>query len=314
MAGIDISSVEDTNNDATACKRYATQLGYWEDGFLKYFCKEAQKRPPEINRGYFARHIGMQKCVDTFLAKTIGQSPQIVCLGAGFETLFWRLASCHDDHSMPVVFEVDLPGVTSQKCFSVKTKKSLNSLVEKFGKVEISQELHSPKLHISSCDIENIAELELKLVGSGLSRDKPTLFLCECVLVYIPSISVQELVTWISQTFLTVQLVSYGPVNLSDGFGEVMRHNLKRTGCDLLGADLCNTLDTQLGLMNAFQRKTVILMDSVYKGVNEKERKRIEKLEFLDEIEPFFQLLVHYSIAIGVNDSMGLGITPELWN
>lgn len=312
MASINITSVEDTNDDATTCKHLAVQLGYWSDPFIKFFCRDKAKRSPDITRGYYTRYIGMQKCIDSFMEKTIGQSPQIVSLGAGFDTLFWRLASCHDNQDMPVVFEVDLPSVTSRKCLSVKTKKALISLVERFGSATFSGgELHSDRYHLLSCDVQNVSDMELRLVSSGLDKNRPTLFLCECLLVYIPSIFVKQLVGWIAKLFRTCQFVSYGPVNLSDTFGEVMRHNLKRSGCDLMGADLCKSVDTQMELINTFQKRGVVAMDSVYKNVPDSERRRVERLELLDELEPFYQLLAHYCITVGVNDASCVGLSVE---
>jgi len=31
--------------------RYATEKGYWRDEFVKYFCKKAERKSPEISRG-----------------------------------------------------------------------------------------------------------------------------------------------------------------------------------------------------------------------------------------------------------------------
>lgn len=71
-------AVQATNDDATSCKRYldhpfiahkshnnmiiphehtpkpcrfAVQKGYWKDDFIKYFCRSADRKSPEINRG-----------------------------------------------------------------------------------------------------------------------------------------------------------------------------------------------------------------------------------------------------------------------
>lgn len=35
----------------TVFDRYATDVGYWSDEFIKYFCRSAEKKPPEISRG-----------------------------------------------------------------------------------------------------------------------------------------------------------------------------------------------------------------------------------------------------------------------
>ena len=255
----------------------------------------------------------MYKYIDSFIGRTIGMSPQIVNLGAGFDTLFWFLASRYDNQDMPVVFEVDLPGVTSRKCLAIKAKDPLISLVEKFGKVSFGKgDLHSNKYHLFPCDIQDLKELELKLFSSGIDKTKPTLFLCECLLVYIPRIPVRDLVTWIATTFNTSQFVSYGPVGLADSFGATMQENLRRAGCELLGAEWCESVDKQLELMAAFQKKNVVTMDTIYRNVGGKELRRVEGIQALDEIEPFFQLLRHYCISVGTNDTPDIGLSTDI--
>lgn len=56
-----------TNNDATNCKRFAVKLGYWSDPYIQYFVKSAERRPPEINRGYYARTETIKLLVQRFL-------------------------------------------------------------------------------------------------------------------------------------------------------------------------------------------------------------------------------------------------------
>lgn len=60
-------AVQLTNDDATECKQSAVQLGYWQDPYLFYFARSAERKPPEINRGYFARKRGIELLVEKFL-------------------------------------------------------------------------------------------------------------------------------------------------------------------------------------------------------------------------------------------------------
>ena len=49
-------AVEGTADDATLCKLYCIQKGYFQDTFLQHFVSRAPpKRPPMINRGYWSR-------------------------------------------------------------------------------------------------------------------------------------------------------------------------------------------------------------------------------------------------------------------
>ena len=60
-------AVQATNDDASDCKRYAVQCGYWSDPFINFFVKQTNKKTPEINRGYYARVKGIEVFVDKFL-------------------------------------------------------------------------------------------------------------------------------------------------------------------------------------------------------------------------------------------------------
>jgi hypothetical protein len=42
-------------------------LGYWKDDYIGYFVKNADRKAPEINRGYFARVKGVEFLVEKFL-------------------------------------------------------------------------------------------------------------------------------------------------------------------------------------------------------------------------------------------------------
>lgn len=63
-------AVQATNDDASICKRSAVHLGYWNDPFLQHFMKgPVVRKPPEINRGYYARTYGVFKLI----IKTLGK-------------------------------------------------------------------------------------------------------------------------------------------------------------------------------------------------------------------------------------------------
>lgn len=63
----DDSGVISTNDDASECKRGAVKLGYWKDDYIGHFVRSSDKKPPEINRGYYARVKGIELCIEKFL-------------------------------------------------------------------------------------------------------------------------------------------------------------------------------------------------------------------------------------------------------
>ncbi|XP_037596530.1 leucine carboxyl methyltransferase 1 isoform X3 [Cebus imitator] len=87
----DDEGVRGTCEDASLCKRFAVSIGYWHDPYIQHFVRLSKERKaPEINRGYFARVHGVSQLIKAFLRKTECHC-QIINLGAGMDTTFWRL-------------------------------------------------------------------------------------------------------------------------------------------------------------------------------------------------------------------------------
>lgn len=62
-------------------------------------------------------------CMSKFLFQKAGDNCQIVSLGAGFDTLYWRLRD--EGYKFSNYTEVDFPTVTAKKCFCIKRSKDL---------------------------------------------------------------------------------------------------------------------------------------------------------------------------------------------
>lgn len=65
---------------------------------------------------------------------------------------------------------------------------------------------------------------------SPLNSALPTLFIAECVFVYMPSSASASLVKWFADTFLCSAGIVYEMFGLEDPFGRVLKDNLK-VGC-----------------------------------------------------------------------------------
>ena len=117
-------AVQSTNDDATQCKLSAVKLGYWQDRFIGEVSRQQgrERRAPEIHLGYYARVAGVRALIDKFL-EACDTAVQIISLGAGFDTLFWRLL----EEGRPVqnFIELDFAGVTARKCLLIKKSKEL---------------------------------------------------------------------------------------------------------------------------------------------------------------------------------------------
>lgn len=75
-----------------------------------------------------------------------------------------------------------------------------------------STELHCENYHLVGADLRNLSEIVLKLKESEVNFQIPTLFIAECVLVYIESTAVENLLSWISSQFPLALFVNYEQV------------------------------------------------------------------------------------------------------
>ncbi|KAK7576295.1 hypothetical protein V9T40_012581 [Parthenolecanium corni] len=294
-----LEAVQSTNDDASECKRCAVDLNYWKDKYIHFFVRHYERKTPEINRGYFARVCGVNAVVKSFLDKT-GNKCQIINLGCGFDTLYWRLKE--NNFNISNFIDVDFPTVTARKCHSIKRNNVLlQSLHNEDGEISFRDtDLHSFNYHITGVDLRNINDLEYKLLQCGVDYNLPTLFISECVLIYIEPSYTQRLLMWITSNFKQALFVNYEQMNMNDRFSEVMIKNLRERGCALAGLEACKTKETQKQrfLNCGWSGCRVWDMMQIYMSIPGAERQRIEALEFLDEQELLFQLLQHYAISV----------------
>jgi len=302
-------AIRATNDDASTCKRAAVQLGYWKDPYINYFIRASERKAPEINRGFYARVKGVHALLKQFLEITKCQG-QIVNLGAGFDTTYWNLK---DDGLAPKNFiEVDFQGVTSRKTYYIQHRKPLlERLASEDSEVKfVDADLHSKEYHIVAADLRNLTELKTKLSECNIDYSLPTCFLTECVLIYMPADASTNLVQWIPKEFSSAFFVNYEQVNMGDRFGKVMLDNLRGRGCSLPGIDHCMSLETQKQrfLKNGWEGADAINMVNVYRSLPQTDIQRMERIEFLDELELLTQLQEHYAITYASVDRLNIGL------
>ncbi|XP_006821825.1 leucine carboxyl methyltransferase 1-like [Saccoglossus kowalevskii] len=307
-------AIQATNDDAASCKRFAIQQGYWRDPYLQFLVKAAERKAPEINRGYYVRTHGIKYLLEDFIKKTESNC-QIISLGAGFDTLFWRLK---DEGLLPKTYvELDFRAVTSRKCYYIKSRSQLlDPLMESCdgvkNKISIENaELHSPRYHIMTADLRDVADVESKLTEAGIDKNLPTVFISECVLVYMTVQKSSDLLKWIGDSFPTVLYINYEQVNMADRFGQVMQQNLRSRHCELHGVDACASMDTQKNrfLSVGWEGADAMDMMCVYHKLPPADIHRIERLEFLDELELLQQLFQHYCICWAYKDKANIGLS-----
>ena len=84
------------------CKRSAVRYGYWSDPYLEammpgsgtsFGCES--RKAPEIHLGYFTRVRGIWTLIDRVASLCLQAdcNYQVLNIGAGYDTLYWRLKS-----------------------------------------------------------------------------------------------------------------------------------------------------------------------------------------------------------------------------
>lgn len=87
--------------------------------------------------------------------------------------------------------------------------------------------------HLIGCDLRKLVDLETKLVNHNLDPKLPTLFLSECVLIYINTTDSAALIKWAANLFSESMFVIYEQINPTDAFGKMMVTNLEVVGLTL---------------------------------------------------------------------------------
>ena len=113
-------------DDALSSKSTAINLGYFKDPFTATMltkshgalAKSMRKRPPIINRGYYARVEAIRVRYSKFVELHGAGAIQVINLGGGFDTLPLQIladAACTATANDIKIFEVDFADVVRQK-------------------------------------------------------------------------------------------------------------------------------------------------------------------------------------------------------
>jgi hypothetical protein len=88
--------IRQTDSDAAIARLSAVKLGYLQDSFIKFLVQRPHlqpPRPPLINVGTYVRSEAIDRLVNEWLELSAaeGKKCQVVSMGAGSDTRFWRI-------------------------------------------------------------------------------------------------------------------------------------------------------------------------------------------------------------------------------
>ncbi|OWZ62162.1 leucine carboxyl methyltransferase 1 [Cryptococcus neoformans] len=333
-----------TDDDAASSRLSAAQAGYLHDPFASLLYKAPMsqpgafppqgasraRKPPLINVGTHHRTWGIDLLVDRFLQSG---GKQVVSLGAGSDTRFWRLMSRATPPDLAKYVEIDFPHLTSPKAQRIARHRKLSQYLDSpldpsaattpampppgqhsYKVSKGGTQLSSPLYTLIPLDLRpspsepasSISSILTHHILPQLDPNLPTLFLAECLFPYMSPDDSKEIIKWFGETFHSCMGVVYEMVGLDDSFGNVMRRNLAVRNLSIPGS-IFSTPESQAGRFtspvleggkfDSAGAKT--LWQIREEDVGPEELQRISKLEILDEIEELRLVLEHYVIAWG---------------
>ncbi|XP_057707902.1 tRNA wybutosine-synthesizing protein 4 [Corythoichthys intestinalis] len=303
------TAVQGTNDSSVVSKVSAAAQGYFHDLFLQHFVCKVARRAPLINRGYYVRWKAVDHCLRSFLKVTQQCAKrQILSLGAGFDSLYFRL---YADSALDraVVFEMDFPEVTRRKAALIRSNVSLSELLD-------LQPEHSPTgpVYVSSSqykligvDVRNEAQVEEALGMAGLDLTAPTLILSEVVLTYMETQQSDDIISWAARRFPQSLFVIYEQIHPQDPFGRIMQEHFHKLNSTLHALRKYPDSDAQKKrfLDKGWDQCVCVNMNEFFLGfIGDDERCRVERLEPFDEYEEWHQKCSHYFILTASQGSL----------
>jgi [phosphatase 2A protein]-leucine-carboxy methyltransferase len=260
-----------------------------------------------LRAGTYIRTTAIDLLVTKFLLTYPSSSKQIVSLGAGTDTRFFRLMDLYPD--MRIVYhEIDFPTNTVAKIASIQKQPLLCRKLQHIPAAN-STSYHSDAYNIHALDLRSLAtstEGTPRPELPNLDPTLPTLILSEMCLVYLQPTSVQSIVSSLLTQYLQpatpASLILYEPILPQDAFGRTMISNLKTRNIHLHTLTAYPELGDQRARLKGYGFDATKAEDTSYiwrRWVSAEEKERVGRLEFLDELEELELLLRHYCIAWG---------------
>ena len=294
---INDKQVQQTNDDVTSAKLSCVSAGYYDDEFVHLFCSQnpPKRRNPIINLGHYIRVMTIRRVIEVFLNR-FGEEVQIVSLGAGFDTnAFWILKS----FAHVKIFELDFPNVIYRKLKIIERewRGALSFMANDQPFSSEEESWSNGKLSLISCDLRLSVDEEIgkKLHACGFNKNKPTLVLSECCLIYLDYVVSEGLLTFFSTLGSRVVFGVYEQVNGQDRFGKMMLDNLHERGCPLLSILSTPEAVTDRFYRCGFGHVRVELMSHFSNFIKTK------RVEMIDEVEEFSLFQNHYFLGIACN-------------
>ncbi|NXC44499.1 TYW4 protein, partial [Penelope pileata] len=310
--------VQDTGGSSAVSKCSAAERGYVQDRFLRLLVGRRRRRAPLVHRGYYVRARAVDHCVQDFLLKTQSHPrTQILSLGAGFDSLYFRLKDMGLLHHT-VMYEVDFPNVACQKATLIKRTKELSALVGDSGgdRLGVTTTFSGQDYKLLGVDLSELPKLSTALEEAGLDNEVATLFIAEVVLTYMENSRSDALIQWAAEHFSHACFLLYEQMHPEDPFGRVMQQHFSQLNSAL--HSLSQYPDCEAQQRRFFEKGwtecSVMDMNEFFTCCTpEDEQRRVQALEPFDEYEEWHLKCSHYFV-LTASKGMEPSWTPLLCN
>ena len=288
----EIEGVQSTSNDALKTKISCVISNYYKDPFICYMepGSNHKKFLPLINRGTYCRVFAinskLHEAINNFrkLDEYKNSKINIIILGSGFDTTYFNLMS--EGYTNIEFYEFDYKEIINKKLKYISKAKPLLNIINK----------NKNNYHLINCDITNKKLFTETLNNIKTQENDLTIVICECLLVYIEESVTIEMISCLTEKFSNIYLLEYDLIGPDDPFGKEMVDNLKTRDIYLKGFDDVKNINDQINRLKKLNFEDINIVDMYHVYFNVlplEERKRIEKLELMDEFEELNLLQRH---------------------
>ena len=288
----EIEGVQSTSNDALKTKISCVISNYYKDPFICYMepGSNHKKFLPLINRGTYCRVFAinskLHEAINNFrkLDEYKDSKINIIILGSGFDTTYFNLMS--EGYTNIEFYEFDYKEIIDKKLKYISKAKPLLNIINK----------NKNNYHLINCDITNKKLFTETLNNIKTQENDLTIVICECLLVYIEESVTIEMISCLTEKFSNIYLLEYDLIGPDDPFGKEMVDNLKTRDIYLKGSDDVKNINDQINRLKKLNFEDINIVDMYHVYFNVlpvEERKRIEKLELMDEFEELNLLQRH---------------------
>ena len=288
----EVEGVQSTSNDALKTKISCVLCNYYQDPFILYMEPGVNHKKflPLMNRGTYCRVYAInsklheildnRKKLEEFKDSKIN----IIILGSGFDTTYFNLMA--EGYTNIEVYEYDYKNIIEKKMKYISKYKQLSEIVK----------TNKNNYHLIDCDITNKKLFSESLNKIQNNENDLTIVICECLLVYIDKEITVEMLSSINERFSNVYILEYDLIGPDDPFGKEMVDNLKNRNINLKGFNEVKNIDDQINRLKEAKFEDINIVDMYYvyfKLLPIQERRRIERLELMDEFEELNLLQRH---------------------